>query len=122
MSELPISKSETPMTIQKITTVSNTKLKMGPEYLFTGIHNVFNVSQLRKYYSDPLHIIKHFDILLQSDLSYIEQPIHILHFQVRKLRNRSISQVEVLWGNHKVEEVTWEREDETWDNHPHLFE
>ena len=39
------------------------------------IHNVFHMSQLWKYISDPLHIIEPELIQLQDDLSYEEQPI-----------------------------------------------
>ena len=88
----------------------------------TGIHNVFHVSQLRKYFPDPSHIIEHFDVPLQSDLSYTEQPIRILDYQIRELRNRRIPQVKVLWRNQKIEEATWEREDEMQNKYPHLFE
>ena len=62
----------------------------------TGIHNVFHASQLRKYHPDPSRIIKHLDIPLQSDLTYIEQPIRIIDSQVRELRNHRIPQVKVL--------------------------
>ena len=96
------------------------RLDLSPN--LTGIHNVFHVSQLRKYYPDPSHVIEHINIPLQSDLSYVEQPIRILDFQVRELRNRRIPQVKVLWRNQKVEEATWEREDEIQNKYPHLFE
>ena len=87
----------------------------------TRIHNVFHVSQLRKYHADLSHVIEHFDVPLYSNLSYVKQPVCILDFQVRELRNCRISQVKVLWRNQKVEEATWERENEIWDKYPHLF-
>ena len=88
----------------------------------TGIHNVFHVSQLRKYHPDPSHVIEHLDVPLQSDLTYVEQPVRILDSQVRELRNHMIPQVKVLWRNQKTEEATWELEDKMRSKYPHLFE
>ena len=88
----------------------------------TGIHDVFHVSQLRKYHPNSSHIIEHVEVPIQSDLTHIEQPIRILDSQVRQLRNRQIPQVKVLWRNQGVEEATWEREDEMREKYPHLFE
>ena len=88
----------------------------------TGIYDVFHVSQLQKYYPDHSHIIEHNNIPIQSDLLYVEQPLRILDSQVKQLRNRQIPQVKILWRNQKVEEATWEREDEMREKYPHLFE
>ena len=43
------------------------------------IHNIFHVSQLRKYVPDPSYVIMPNPIQLRKDLSYEEQPVHILH-------------------------------------------
>ena len=67
---------------------------------------MFHVSQLRKYHPDPSHVIEHLAIPLQSDLTYIEQPVRILDSQVHELRNRRIPQVKVLWRNQRAEEAT----------------
>ena len=96
------------------------KLELPPN--LTEIHDVFHVSQLRKYHPDPSHVIDHVDLPLQTDLSYVEQPVHILDYQIRELRNRRIPQVKVLWRNQKIEEATWEREDEIREKYPYLFE
>ncbi|KAA3465782.1 DNA/RNA polymerase superfamily protein [Gossypium australe] len=72
------------------------------------IHNVFHVSMLRRYRSDPSHVIAPNEIKIQSDLSY-------------KLRNKRISLVKVLWHKHGVEEATWESENIMREQYPHLF-
>ena len=41
-------------------------------------HNVFQISMLRRYVSDPSHILKYDTIALQKDLSYEERPDSIL--------------------------------------------
>ena len=44
------------------------------------------------------------------DLTYEEVPTAILDRQVRKLRNKEVASVKVLWRNQQVEEITWETE------------
>ena len=34
------------------------------------VHNVFHISMLRKYIRDPLHVIDHFGIVVDEDLSF----------------------------------------------------
>ena len=76
------------------------------------VHNVFHISMLRKYISDPSHVLEAPEIELRDDLSYEEQPVQILGREKKELHNKTISLVKVLWRNHLVEEVTWEREDQ----------
>ena len=58
---------------------------MGPvTYILTlpleleKIHNVFHVSMLRRYRSDPLHVFSSETIELRENLTYEEEPIKIL--------------------------------------------
>ncbi|XP_039034120.1 uncharacterized protein LOC120170211 [Hibiscus syriacus] len=74
------------------------------------IHNVFHVSMLLHYRSDPTHIITPDEIEIQSDLTYKEEPVQILAYENKQLMNKTIPLVKVLWRNHKVEEDTWEPE------------
>ena len=76
-----------------------------------NIHNVFNVSMLRRYRSDPSHVVSSETIELRPDLTYEEEPMKILAREVKELRNKKISLVKVLWRNHKTEESTWESEE-----------
>ena len=85
------------------------------------VHNVFHISMLRKYISDPSHVLETPEIELRDDLSYEEQPVQILGREEKELRNKTISLVKVLWRNHLVEEATWEREDQMQSQYPHLF-
>nr|CAD1830024.1 unnamed protein product [Ananas comosus var. bracteatus] len=87
-----------------------------------GVHNVFHVSNLRKYVRDPGHVLVYEPLELQEDVSYEEFSIEILAREVRKLRNREIPYVKVRWSNHSDCEATWELEDELKANHTHLFE
>ena len=85
------------------------------------VHNVFHVSILKKYNPDLKHVIEYSPIEIQSDLSYIEQPVEILDRREKALRNKTVSLVRVLWRNPMVEESTWELESEMLEKYPHLF-
>ncbi|KAA3469992.1 Retrotransposon protein, Ty3-gypsy subclass [Gossypium australe] len=74
------------------------------------IHNAFHVSMLRRYRSDPSHVISLAEIEIQPDMMYNEELIRILAREVKQLRNKSIALVKVLWQRHDVEEATWEPE------------
>ena len=85
------------------------------------IHKVFHVSMLKRYNPDASHVIESEPIEIQPDLSYVEQPIEIQDRTERKLRNKTVRLVKVLWRNPKVEESTWELESEMLEKYPHLF-
>ena len=74
------------------------------------IHNVFHVSMLRRYRTDPTHVINEQTFDVTENLSYIEEPVEILEFGVKELRNKDIPVVEVLWKHHSQGEATWETE------------
>ena len=85
------------------------------------VHNVFHISLLRKYISDPSHVLKSDDVELKEDLAYEEQPVQILDRKIKELRNKTIPLVKVLWKNHKVEEATWEVEQQMRERFSNLF-
>ena len=85
------------------------------------VHDVFHVSMLRKYVSDPLHILSVEDVEVAENLVYEERPVQILDRRVKELRNKSVPLVKVLWRNHKVEEATWEVERDMQNRFPELF-
>ena len=78
------------------------------------IQNVFYVSMLRRYRSDPSHVVSSETIELRPDLTYEEEPVEILAREVKELWNKKILLVKVLWRNHKTEEATWESEETMW--------
>ncbi|KAL0553796.1 hypothetical protein IC582_007700 [Cucumis melo] len=86
------------------------------------VHDVFHVSMLRKYVSDPSHVVDYEPLEIDENLSYTEQPVEVLAREVKTLRNKEIPLVKVLWQNHRVEEATWEREDDMRSRYPELFE
>ncbi|KAA0048432.1 pol protein [Cucumis melo var. makuwa] len=88
---------------------------------FFVVHDVFHVSMLRKYVTDPTHVVDFEPLHINENLSYEEQPIEIFAREVKMLRNRGIPLVKVLWRNHRAEEATWEREDDMRAKYPKLF-
>ncbi len=85
------------------------------------IHNVFHVSMLRRYRSDPSHVISPTEVEINPDMSYEEEPISILAREIKELRNKKIPLVKVLWHKHGVEEATSELEDAMKERYPNLF-
>jgi hypothetical protein len=86
------------------------------------VHNVFHVSQLRRYVFDPSHILQHEPIQLVESLQYEEKPVRIVGREVRKLRSRTIPLVKVLWSGQDDDSATWEKEDDMLIRYPYLFE
>ncbi|XP_016676249.1 uncharacterized protein [Gossypium hirsutum] len=75
------------------------------------IHDVFHLSMLRRYQSDPSHMVLVEEIELRSDFSFVEEPVQILDREVKVLKEKIIPLVKVLSGNHCSKEATWEPED-----------
>ncbi|KAA3485200.1 integrase [Gossypium australe] len=73
------------------------------------IHNVFHVLMLRRYRSDPSHVISSTKIEIQPDMMYNEEPIRAR--EIKELRNTSIALVKVLWQHYGVKEAKWELEE-----------
>ncbi|KAA3484780.1 DNA/RNA polymerases superfamily protein [Gossypium australe] len=75
------------------------------------IHNVFHVSMLRQYRSNPSYVISPVDVEIQTDLTYSKKPIRILACEIKELRNKRIDLVKVFWHKHGIEGATWEPEE-----------
>ncbi|XP_009769647.2 uncharacterized protein [Nicotiana sylvestris] len=82
--------------IQRIGQVAY-KLEMSLE--MSQVHPIFHVSMLKKVVGDPSLIVPVETIEFNEELSYEEIPVDILDRQVRKLRNKEIASVKVLWQN-----------------------
>ncbi|KAA3473812.1 DNA/RNA polymerases superfamily protein [Gossypium australe] len=85
------------------------------------IHNVFHVSMLHRYTSDPSHVISPSEIEIQPDMTYNKEPIRILARDVKELRNKRIALVKVLLQRQGIEEATWKPEEAMRKQYPNLF-
>ena len=95
------------------------RLALPPD--LSQIHNVFHVSMLHRYKSDPSHVIQDEPIEISDNLSYVEEPIEIVDYKESELRNRKIPMGKVLWKNHSKREATWETEQHMRNQYPWLF-
>ena len=86
------------------------------------IHNVFHVSMLKKYVSDPSHILETPPIELEEDLSFEIQPIVIIDQKMKQLRSKVIPMVKVLWISDAIEEMTWETEASMRNHYQYPFD
>ena len=96
------------------------KLALPPP--LSGMHNVFHVSNLRKYIADPSHVLSHESIEVGDDLTYLERPMQILNRVVWSLRRKEVPLVKVLWRSQWYEKATWEPEAVMREQYPKLFE
>ena len=61
---------------------------------------------LRKYHSDGSHILLVQEVQVQQDFSYDEEPMANLAREVKKLQNKQVLLVKVLWQHHGRDEAT----------------
>ena len=87
----------------------------------SGVHEVFHVSMLRRYTSDPAHMVDWGEIEVDTDGTFEEGPVCILDSRDQVLRRKTVRLVRVLWRYCGVEESTWEREDTMRATYPFLF-
>ncbi|XP_017604461.1 uncharacterized protein LOC108451266 [Gossypium arboreum] len=77
------------------------QLELPPE--LDRIHDVFHISMLRRYRSDPTHIVLVEEMDVRPDRTFEEEPVQILDHDVKVLHRKSIPLVKVLWRNHSTE-------------------
>ena len=84
------------------------------------VHPVFHVSILKKSIGNPVCIHPPEGLGVNENLSYEEVPIKILDHQVKKLRNKEVASIKVLWRNHLLEGETWEGEADMKSHYPNI--
>ncbi len=82
---------------------------------------MFHISILRKYIPDPSHMLQPDTVELNENLTFEEQPVAIVDYQVRQLRSKQIPMVKILWRSQSVEECTKESERDMRSKYPYLF-
>ncbi len=76
---------------------------------------------LRKYIPDPFHVLQPDRVELNENLTFKEQPVTIVDYQIRQLRSKQIPMVKVLWRSQSLEECTWESERDMRNKYLYLF-
>ena len=88
----------------------------------SNLHDVFHVSQLKKYCLDPSHLLQNDSVQLRDDLTYVVRPVKILDRSLKELRGgKTIPLVKVLWEGLTPEETTWEKEEDLQRDYPEIF-
>jgi hypothetical protein len=85
------------------------------------VHDVFHVSQLKKWLRVPEEQLPMEDLNAKEDLSYQEYPVKILETSERVMWNKRIKMCKVQWSLHTKGEATWEREEELKAEFPSFF-
>nr|XP_028956440.1 uncharacterized protein LOC114824189 [Malus domestica] len=70
------------------------RLELPPELL--KVHDVFHVSMLRHYVSNPSHMIPPQPLKINPDLAYDEEPVTILDWKDKVLGSKIVRMVKVL--------------------------
>jgi hypothetical protein len=84
------------------------KLELLPSLL--GVHDIFHISQLKKYLKAHVDVVLPKVSPLETDLTYPEHPIKILDQKSCVTRRKTIKFYKIQWSNHTIEEATWESE------------
>ncbi|XP_057984523.1 uncharacterized protein LOC131169325 [Hevea brasiliensis] len=84
------------------------RLELSPN--FSHVHLMFYISMFRKYVSNPSHVLQQDTVELNENLTFEEQSVAIVDYQIRQLQSKQISMVKVLWRSQSVEKCIWESE------------
>nr|KYP31574.1 hypothetical protein KK1_048023 [Cajanus cajan] len=90
-----------------------------PPFL-SNLHDMFHVSQLRKYIHDPSHVLESKVVQVKENLTFEKWTISVVDKKVKQLRDKSINLVKVIWDE-VTNEATWKLEDRMKDQYPYLF-
>ena len=68
----------------------------------SSVHDVFHVLMLRRYESDPSHILEWNRLELEVNVSFEEKPMEKLDRRDQVLRGKTIHLVKVLWNHNGI--------------------
>ncbi|KAI3810175.1 hypothetical protein L1987_19785 [Smallanthus sonchifolius] len=95
------------------------KLKLPQE--LNNVHDTFHVSNLKKCLSDDTLIIPSDEIHIDDKLHFIEEPMKVTDWKVKRTRRSRVKLVKVRWNSERGPDYTWEREDKMKSKYPSLF-
>ena len=70
---------------------------------------------------DPASIVTLESVAVKDSLSYEDVLVEILDRQARRLRNKEVASIKVLWRSQSVEGAIWEVEATMKAKYPYLF-
>lgn len=86
-----------------------------------GVHNIFHVSNLKKYLFDETYVLPLDEIQVDEQLRFIKETVESMDRTVKQLKHSRIPIFKVRWNSKREPEYTLEREDNRMLNYPHLF-
>ena len=89
-------------------TVGNVAYRVDLPPFFSNLYDVFHVSRLRKYISNPSHVIHMDDVQVRDNLTVETMPVQIADREMKTLRGKEIALVKVVWLGAAGESITWE--------------
>ena len=81
--------------LERVGTVAY-KLALSPS--MSGVHEVFHVSMLRRYTTDPTHVVDWGEIEVDTDETFEEGPMCIMDSWDQVLRRKTVRLMRVLWS------------------------
>ena len=106
---------------ERLERVGNLMYRLTLPHALLKIHNVFHVSQLRKYVFDPSYVLEAQPLEVREATSYREHLVKIVNKKDQVLRRRMISHVKFQRTNHQEREATWELEEKMRTKYSQLF-
>ncbi|GJX93552.1 hypothetical protein Tco_0348138 [Tanacetum coccineum] len=85
------------------------KLELPQE--LSRVHHTFHVSNLKKCYADEPLVMPLEGIHVDDKLQFIEEPVEIMEWEIKRLKQSRIPLVKVRWNSRRGPEFTWECED-----------
>jgi len=85
----------------------------------SNLHDVFHVSQLRKYVYDTSQVIQVDDLEVRDNL--MTWPVKIEDREVKRLKENEIVLVKVIWFGPTGESATWKSKSRMKESYPELF-
>jgi hypothetical protein len=85
------------------------KLELPPSLV--GVHNIFNISQLKGCLKALVDVVLPHVTPLETDLTYPEHPVKILDQKDRVTRHKTVKFFKVQWRNHTEKEATCESDE-----------
>nr|GEZ15077.1 putative reverse transcriptase domain-containing protein [Tanacetum cinerariifolium] len=104
--------------LSKVRTVA---YRLGLPEQLRRVHSMFHISNLKKCLSDETLAILSHEVQIDDKLHFIEEPVEIMDWEVKHLKQSRILIVKVRWNSKRGPEFTWEREDQMKKKYPHLF-
>jgi hypothetical protein len=98
-----------------------TSYQVEPPSKLARVHNVFHVSQLKRYMKHPTDVVIVDTIPLEPNLTYKAYLIKVLDQQDWVTRNKTTQFYKIQWNDHSKDEVTWEHEEFLQFNYPEFL-